>query len=114
MSATLVGTVRGLFAVGVVDDSADFSINRGFTSCEHTGTGIYTFLLQDSVSLSDSACVLAQPYGLVSDFPSGLHCVVIQDDANFEVGAFVVRVYAGGTLTDPDFMSVQVQDVNPV
>lgn len=117
MSATLVGAIRGLFAIAVIDldggGNAEFLLNRGFASVVKTGTGTYVLTLQDSVRLNDSAVALVQAYGTGAGFTSGLGCTVHQNSADFAVNEFTVTIDAKAVLTNPLAFAVQIQDVAP-
>jgi|SRR5271163_706391 len=116
MSATLVGVVRGLFAIGKCstdDDVTSFDINRGFVGVTRIGAGEYLLEMQDGVNLSDSATALVQCYGTAAVFTSGLEAVVSQNIGGDLTDLTVWITTAAGVPIDADF-AIQVQDVNPV
>lgn len=107
MSASLVGVVRGLFAIANVHSSGAFLMNRGFSLVTKTGTGVYVLTLQDSISLIDAATALA---GMSK---TGAASVSIDDDDGSDGATITVYTFnAAGAAADNDF-SIQVQDVAP-
>lgn len=118
MAATLVGVVRGIFAIAIVsiDDvrrgvGAVFELNRGFASVDNTATGVYILTLQDSVNVLDTATVLVQP---ITD--TAARAVYSQTPTQFANSQIQVNLDDGtdeAAAVDLPF-GIQVQDVNPV
>lgn len=121
MSASLVGVVRGLFAIGRVDvdesSVAFFSINRGFESVTRTGIGVYVLVLQEGLAIVDvtdadaAGVCLVQAYGATS-----VRANCSQTNTQFLANQIQVNLFTDGgeapAAVDVPF-AIQVQDVNP-
>jgi hypothetical protein len=109
MSATLVGTVRGLFAVASVNNdglSAAFSVERGFAGpAVRNGVGDVTLTLQDGLLLSADGGGTAQ-LTVFGSKPAASS--VEQVDAN----TLRVRTEVAGVPADVSFC-IELQDVGP-
>jgi hypothetical protein len=123
MSATLVGAVRGIFAIGRVDldegGDAEFTINRGCVSVEKTATGIYVITMEQGVSLdqgapTDAAVCLLTPQP--DDGVTVAYLIASQTPTQFANNQFEVDIIGVGgdfpSAIDVPFY-FQVQDVNP-
>jgi hypothetical protein len=109
MSATLVGTIRGLFAIGNVTAQVGpvYTAMRGFVSPPlRNGAGDYTLTLQDGLTLNTDGGGTAkvQAYGAT---PA---CTSVE-----QVDATHLRVRttdAAGAALEANF-GIEIQDVGP-
>lgn len=106
MPATLVGSVRGILAIGNVTAQVGpvYSLNRGFVSPPlRNGAGDYTLTLQDGANLSTEAQIKGQVYG-VGDSTLNIEPLTVT--------TFRVRTFTGGVAAELNF-GVEIQDVGP-
>ena len=108
MSATLIGTVRGYFALGNVKAGILPVLNsaRGFSGVSPNGPGDYTLTLQDGLTLNadGGGIALVQVYGSTPG-----------ESAIEQVDATHLRVRTidnAGAPLDADF-GIAIQDVGP-
>ena len=117
MGSTLVGDVRGLFAIAAVDTTGDYLLNRGFlpTGTERLSTGVYQLTMQEGASIIDDISVLATPLKSQESPPATFPSVTVsQTNDQFLANQIQVNTFnsASGAAVDSQF-SVQVQDISP-
>lgn len=117
MGSSLVGDVRGLFAIANVHTDGTYLLNRGFipTGTEHISTGVYVLTMQNAASIVDDIVVLANPLKSQDSPPVTIpYITVSQTLTQFNNGQFQVNIFNGanGAALDSQF-GVQVQDVSP-
>jgi hypothetical protein len=124
MSASLVGVVRGIYAIGRVDldegGDAEFTINRGCLSVEKTATGVYVITMEQGVGIdqgspTDAAIVLLTPQP--DNGVTAAYLMASQTPTQFANNQFEVDIIGVGgdfpSAIDVPFY-FQVQDINPV
>lgn len=108
MSATLVGTIRGLFACANVTAQVGplLTNSRGFSGVARNGAGDYTLTMQDGLTLlgDNGGIAKVQTYGATP----GLNSVEQLSPTTLRVRT----LDAAGAALEANF-GIQIQDVGP-
>jgi len=120
MSATLVGVVRGLFAIGRVDldegGDPEFTINRGFIAVDNPDVGVYILTTYEAVSVdtgfpNDAATVLVTCQG--TDYAVAMVSQTPTQFANSQIEVDLLGNIGEGFIPVDVPFGIQIQDVSP-